>query len=133
MLHTLLSPLIFLSFIKFSSHFLSVTMLHFHTVLLALHRSYKQPLPALVEISYHTATHSTLNFVQPHLFLAISSFTSSTCTHPVTKICKFLYTSLDHIDFLNAPLPLQYSLLIFCRLIFFEALQSQFSIRLIYH
>ena len=38
---------------KFPSHFLSGTMLHFHTVLLALHSFYKLPRSALKEISCH--------------------------------------------------------------------------------
>ena len=41
-LHTLFSPWISLTYVKFPSHFLSGTMLHFHAVLLALHNSYKQ-------------------------------------------------------------------------------------------
>ena len=56
---TLLSPWISLSVIKFPSHFLSSTMLHFHTELLVLHNSHKQPISALEEISCHTATHFT--------------------------------------------------------------------------
>ena len=44
---------------KFSSHFPSGTMLHFHTVLPALHNSYKQPLLPLEEIFCQAATHST--------------------------------------------------------------------------
>ena len=58
---TLLSPWISLSIIKFQSHFLSTTMLHFHTEMLVLHNYHKQPISTLEEISCHTATHFTPN------------------------------------------------------------------------
>ena len=48
-------------------------MLHFHTVLLALHNSYKQPLSALEETFCHTATHHTLIYAHPHLVLAVTA------------------------------------------------------------
>ena len=55
---------------------------------LALHMSYKQPLSALEEISCHTTHHSKLN-PPTSCSGSHSSLTSSTCTHSVTKICKF--------------------------------------------
>ena len=64
-LHTLLSP--WFSALCIIPISLSGTMLHFYTVLLALHVSYKQPLLALEEISCHTASHHTLILTQPHL------------------------------------------------------------------
>ena len=59
LLHTLLSPWIFMSFVRFPSNFLSGTMLHFHAMLLALHISHEKPLSAFEEISCHAATHDT--------------------------------------------------------------------------
>ena len=43
------------------------------------------------------------------------SLTSSTCTHPVTKIYKPLLFPLNHTTFLHSPLPLQYFLNICCK------------------
>ena len=57
MLHILLSPWIFLSFIIFPSLFLSGSMLHFHAVLLALHITYEQPLSAF-DLPYINSPHS---------------------------------------------------------------------------
>ena len=45
--------------VKFPSHFLSGTMLHFYAVLLALHSSYEQPLSALEDISCYAEAHHT--------------------------------------------------------------------------
>ena len=61
-----------MSCVKFPSHFISGTMIHFYTVLLALRNSYEQPLSALEKISYHTAAHHTLNLAHPHLVLTAS-------------------------------------------------------------
>ena len=63
-----------------------------HTGLLALHNSHKQPLSALKEIFCHTATHHTPKLSPPTTCSGShSSLTSSTGTHPVTKICEFPY------------------------------------------
>ena len=64
----LLSPLIFLSLHKIPIS-LSGTMLHFHTVLLALRNYYEQPFPALQEIplQYSNSPHS-LSLSHPILF-----------------------------------------------------------------
>ena len=48
-----------LSFVKFQSHFHSGTILHSHTVLLALCNSYMLSLSALEETFCHTETHRT--------------------------------------------------------------------------
>ena len=102
-LHTFLSLWIFLSFVEFPYYFLSGTMLHFNTVLLALCNSCDQSLSTLEEISCHAATHHTLGFAHSHLVLAV---TSSTCTHPVAKICEFPCCFHFITTFLPAPVPL---------------------------
>ena len=55
-LHTLFSPWISLSFIKFPSHFQAPC---FTTIQLALHNSCKQPISAIHEISSNTASDRT--------------------------------------------------------------------------
>ena len=57
------------SFAKFPPRFHSGTMLHFHTALQALHSSYKLPLSALEETTFHTITHSTCQSLSTKILL----------------------------------------------------------------
>ena len=112
-----------MSLIKSSSHFLSDIMLHFHTVLLALCNSYKQPLLPLASSPAIQEPSCSQYLTQPHLVLAV---TASSC-HPASltlsprylnSLTVYLFMSLlfphHSITFLPALLPLQYSLHIFC-------------------
>ena len=135
MLHILLSPWISLSFVKLPPF--SCTMLHFHTVLLALHNSYEQAFepwsksPAIQQLTAFPELNPPTSCYGSH-----SSLTCSTCTQPVTKICEFPYTSLlfplHHISILQTPLPLQYSFHIFCMQNSLKTLDSPFSLLYIY-
>ena len=131
----MLSTWVSMSLSKLPSNFLSGTMLHCHTVLLVLHNSYKQPLSALEEITCHTVTHNILytqpnhiifwQLQQPHIF-----HLHSPCHQDMLLPLLF---PLHHITFLPDPLPLQYSLHIFCMYKFSQTLESPFLLWHIYH
>ena len=66
---------------------LSGTMLHFHTELLDMHSSRKQPYSDLDDTFFHTITHH-IRKIKKIRMGSHSSHTPSTCTHPVIKMCK---------------------------------------------
>ena len=103
-----------LSFVTLPSHFLSGTLLHFHKELLALHRSWEQPLSALEKVTSNT----TLPKLNPPSSCSgsHSSFTPTTCTHSVTTIYELSSCfQLITLTILSAPLSFQYSMDISCK------------------
>ena len=85
-----------LSFTKFPSqhsHSHFSTLLHCYRKLLPLHSSCEQPTSAIEE-TFFISQLPTLSKLDPPISCSDShgNLTSSTCTHPVTKICKHSYS-----------------------------------------
>ena len=104
-IHSLLSPCISMSFVIFQSHFLSGTMLHFHTLLLALHSFCKQSLSGLKEISCSNLTPS-LNLTHLHLVVQPHHPSPPLTLSPRYLNCLTVSTSSHSFSFCSTACPI---------------------------